>query len=397
MKNIVFLANSRKRFRYFSLIAEKMSDSSKVIFAAYPSWAYFAGLIKRPPISKAALMDSHMRRQAINYPSLTKNPYIWGAYCFLSYLNECCRFYHYAHIMARLNTDTVAIWNGQKQPYFTMVKAAEFLKKRIVFFENGLLPNTTTADFSGVNAENCLPKQADFYKKLDSPQQSLLLPDQLVIRAPHKKRQLTGDSPKSLPERYFFVPFQVPGDSQIVINSPWVSSMEQFYYLLKKAHKQLRDQGQVDVPHLVFKEHPSYAGRFEGLYDIDEFCLFANENNTQELIENAQAVITINSTVGIESLLLGKKVMTLGDACYNIEGLVLHADSEVNAMALFAQLVNWQPDETLRLQFLHFLNNIYAIAGGWEEVLVNGDDKHIEAVIKRIYETDTLAEKLSNA
>ena len=37
--------------------------------------------------------------------------------------------------------------------------------------------------------------------------------------------------------------------------------------------------------------------------------MFANEINTQEFIEQSAAVITINSTVGFEALLLGKKVV----------------------------------------------------------------------------------------
>ena len=40
----------------------------------------------------------------------------------------------------------------------------------------------------------------------------------------------------------------------------------------------------------------------------------------KEVLKKAELVITLNSTVGIEALLYGKPVLTLGDAFYNIKG-----------------------------------------------------------------------------
>ncbi len=397
MKKIVFVANSTKRYRYYRLIADKIKDSSQVIFPVYPTLALLLGAFKKAPVDEHELLDSHLRRQKINYPILSKYPLLWRVYCFFAYVTERSRFYHYYAIFSKLDCEAVAIWNGQKQPYLTMVKAAEFAKKRILFFENGLLPNTTTADYAGVNAHNCLPRSPDFYLNLPSSQQSNSLPTQLVTRDPHKKREVTGQKLKSLPERYIFIPFQVPADSQIVIHSPWVHSMEQMYHLVRDAHKKLREQGRTDIPHLVFKEHPSWPGNFDDLYDLDECCLFANENNTQELIENAEAVITINSTVGLESLLLGKKVITLGNACYNIEQLVLHADNEAQFFEVLSGLSDWQCNETLRLNFLNFIATKYCIPNGWQNMLDQPVDGHIDAMVKRVFETDALALQLKEA
>ncbi|MCJ8272053.1 MAG: capsular biosynthesis protein, partial [Psychrosphaera sp.] len=149
--------------------------------------------------------------------------------------------------------------------------------------------------------------------------------------------------------------------------------------------------------HLVFKEHPSWPGNFDELYDLDECCLFANENNTQELIENAEAVITINSTVGLESLLLGKKVITLGNACYNIEQLVLHADSEAEFFEVLSSLSEWQCNETLRLNFLNFIATVYCIPNGWQNMLDEPVDGHIDAMVKRVFENDALALQLKES
>jgi capsular polysaccharide export protein len=394
MKKIVFVANSSKRYRYYRLIADRIKDSAHVIFPVYPTFALFFGAFKKAPVDERELLDSHLRRQKINYPMLSKHPLLWQVFCFFAYVTERARFSHYYHIFRKLDCEAVAIWNGQKQPYLTMVKAAEFANKRILFFENGLLPNTTTADYAGVNAHNCLPRDPEFYLNLSQEIQSGLLPTQLVTRYPHKKREINAQKLNTLPERYIFIPFQVPADSQIVIHSPWVHSMEQMYHLVRNVHLKLREQGRTDIPHLVFKEHPSWPGNFDELYDLDECCLFANENNTQELIENAEAVITINSTVGLESLLLGKKVITLGNACYNIDQMVLHATNETEVFEAMANLQNWQCNETLRVKFLNFIATVYCIPNGWQNMLDESNEAHLEAMVERVFETDSLAVQL---
>jgi capsular polysaccharide export protein len=394
VKKIVFVANSSKRLRYYRLIAEKLQDSAAVIFPIFPTFALFWGAFKKAPVNEDELLDSHLRRQKINYPALSKSPLLWRIYCFFAYVTERARFYHYYHIFAKLDCEAVAIWNGQKQPYLTMVKAAEHAKKRILFFENGLMPNTTTADYAGVNAHNCLPRDPNFYLNLSSNENNAELPTDLVTRAPHKKRDISDQQVIELPEHYIFVPFQVPADSQIVIHSPWVLSMQQMFHALRDAHNKLRQQGRTDIPHLVFKEHPSWPGNFADLYEMDPYCIFANQNNTQALIENAQAVVTINSTVGLESLLLGKKVITLGNACYNIEQLVLHASNEQQLFTALEQLANWQFNETLRQNFLTFIADVYCIPKGWEKMLEQADEQHLQAMVKRILQTDTLAHHL---
>ncbi|WP_353681585.1 hypothetical protein [Alteromonas sp.] len=45
-------------------------------------------------------------------------------------------------------------------------------------------------------------------------------------------------------------------------------------------------------------------------------------------MEHSQAVLTINLIVGIESLILGKSVMTMLEACYGIRGVFESIESE---------------------------------------------------------------------
>ena len=101
---------------------------------------------------------------------------------------------------------------------------------------------------------------------------------------------------------------------------------------------------------------------------------------TQELIERSLFVVTLNSTVGIESLLLGKPVLTLGNAFFNIEGLVAHADSLGELLRLAGAYPNWGLDEELRCSFLHYLQHQYCVSGHWQEAAT----EHLQDVAQRI-------------
>lgn len=64
---------------------------------------------------------------------------------------------------------------------------------------------------------------------------------------------------------------------------------------------------------VVLKEHPSSRVKYPDLARrVSDRVIFANGNSTQELIEKADCVVTINSTVGLESILLAKPVLVLG-------------------------------------------------------------------------------------
>ncbi|KEQ18308.1 capsular polysaccharide export protein, LipB/KpsS family [Endozoicomonas numazuensis] len=93
-------------------------------------------------------------------------------------------------------------------------------------------------------------------------------------------------------------------------------------------------------------------------------------------------MVTINSTVGIEALIYGKKVITIGDAFYNIDGLVNHADSEVELASLVNCLDEWVVNEELRRSFLGYLENVYSIPGLWTKPNL----KHFNKLEERLVE-----------
>jgi capsular polysaccharide export protein len=307
-------------------------------------------------------------------------------YTFVMKVHEKLRYAKYIALLKESKPKNVIIWNGKKLPNITVVMAAEHLKINVFYFENGLMPGTTTLDPKGVNASASLTRDPSFYLKFDPENKLSFSPPQLSQRGNHKKRQVFLD--KDLPENYIFVAFQVPHDTQIASHSPWISSMEMLYDEVIKAVKSINDPSLK----VVFKEHPTWHKHYESLYYKNDIGIFANGNTTSELIQQSKAVITINSTVGLEALLLNKKVITLGEACYNIEDLVLHANNSHDLIYCVKKInQGWTLNQILRDKFFTYLEHVYCIPGSRKEA----EKKHLDAIRNRLNGSDSFSLSLN--
>ncbi|HYS66146.1 MAG TPA: capsular biosynthesis protein [Paraburkholderia sp.] len=110
--------------------------------------------------------------------------------------------------------------------------------------------------------------------------------------------------------RYVFLPLQVSGDTQIKLHSD-VDNLEAIQAAFQFASNASAD--------LIVKIHPaeidaSVIDEIVALQDVYHFEIA--DAPTVELIRHAEAVVTINSTVGLEALLYGKEVVALGRCFY---------------------------------------------------------------------------------
>lgn len=110
---------------------------------------------------------------------------------------------------------------------------------------------------------------------------------------------------------YIFFPLQVSTDTQVLINGN-VGIMEAARIVLSYA--------QQNHFYLIIKPHPAeknplYFQKLQNALKSYDKVLFTNEN-TFELIKYAKRVFTINSTVGLETMILGQKVHVFGKALY---------------------------------------------------------------------------------
>lgn len=105
---------------------------------------------------------------------------------------------------------------------------------------------------------------------------------------------------------------------------------------------------------LVVKEHPLSIGRnplpwLRGLAALPGVRLVGPHASSHDLVRGAQAVAVIGSTVGLEALLYGKPVLTIGRPFYAGLGVTLDVDTPEEAAARLPELLGWAPDpETVR-------------------------------------------------
>jgi len=247
----------------------------------------------------------------------------------------------------------VLIWNGGKFRQLIAIEIATLLDKKVVYFENGLLPNTQVIDSIGINYNNSVPRNKEFFENYNN---NIELPSQLVPRVARDTEKFSQQE-EPLPKKYIFVPFQVDYDTQIITESKFIKNMRALFDVIVELEKDTN-------LHFILKEHPSSGVNYPDLHkrakEISNIT-FANSYATQELIEKSTAVMCINSTVGMESLLLKKRVILLGNAFYRIDGITYGVDNISELKSLFNNFDKLEFNEALVSKFLKYLYNDYLI------------------------------------
>lgn len=330
--------------------------STLVGLAATRGWAgalkqALNGLFYRSKLN-GDLVEGNVARKRIRLPWLFGNPVTSGIYRWIKSA-EVAVLRPYLKDLSRIEKpDVVIVYNGSNYPESVLANVAQ--DHRRVYVEGGFFPKTLQIDPVGLNAANSVPRDPAFYLDTDEDFAAGGLPA-VVHNRPSKGRF----EPVELDPGYIFVPFQVPSDMQVTLHSPWIRDMETF----QDAICDLADACPEET--FVIKEHPSFKRSVIGRRDHPR-VIYANGNVTSELIEQSRAVITLNSTVGIEALLIDRPVITLANACYNVEGLVLHAPSARELSAAVRGLSDRQADPRLRQQFLGYIWNKYLVRGTYD-------------------------------
>jgi capsule polysaccharide modification protein KpsS len=115
------------------------------------------------------------------------------------------------------------------------------------------------------------------------------------------------------------------------------------------------------LPHgydLVLKEHPMSVGRnslglLRRLQRIENTRLLEPHHSSHELMQQAQAIAVISSTVGLEALMYEKPVLTMGQPFYAGYGVTVDVDSFRELQDKVQELLRFRPDRELILRFLH--------------------------------------------
>ncbi len=295
-------------------------------------------------------------------------------------------------ILQKKSPDAIVIWGGLQLYHSVVVALANEANIPIVFLENGLLPNTTQVDLEGTNWLSSIKniKPTDYEQlTMDEIKLAQLFDKEIIPREQRKSISADLTAKKSyelthLPNDYLFLPFQVSKDSQIKLYSPWIPDMISFVEAVSKA-LQIYNQSSKKQLTVVTKEHPSDYGRVN--YDkykaiwAERGIHFANQIPTQELIEKASAIITINSSVGTEALLKMKPVILLGNAAYHQPQITQKASS-VEELTLALRQYEKFPNRKKLEHFLYYLYYRKLVQGHYNSI----SDSHWENIERKLLE-----------
>lgn len=362
---LLFFSVTKHQYRYFEILRKSLDTKSKHLF--FPSLSFsFKGFFYTKQLQLDEIFAIKFKEIDTKYANLVTR-YLYKALLKLQAPWIVSSIYANLHA---LHPDYLIVWNGKKFHQAIAVRIAQKMNIQPVFFENGLLPKTTTMDFHGVNASNSVPRERTFFENLHYDE-NLTLPSSLQIRQSKvKKKEFITD----LPEKYVFVPFQVAYDTQIIQHSPWIPNMFVLFEMIEWFSSKL------DL-HFVIKEHPSdKVSDYDTLHKKISDKIHFSSQSTQILIENAACVMTINSSVAMESLLFSKRVIVLGEAFFAIDGIVKTAKNKEDVMNILYTLEKWKVNEKLIKNFLLYLNYEYLIPGDWR----TPDEKHLNMIKKRL-------------
>lgn len=364
MKSIVLFAASRDQRKYFTALCEHLNCKCQVTWYKSLKVPFF---FTRFPFSqlwqqaKLLTVRKQNSRKGRLYPGI-----VWPINTFMAFVQAIWLYALFFGWLRKLTEEHVGVWNGKKFRQAILLLAIKRIGKQPIFFETGPLPGVSAIDPKGVNFYSSIPNKVGFYQQRTKSELS-----ESLIKTPSQLKS-TG-----LPEHYILVPFQVVEDSNIYLHSRWIRNMRQLFAICAEISEQL-DSNLT----FVFKEHPACNESYEDLRkQQNEKLRFVDGVSTPELVEYADAIITVNSTVGIEGLIFGKKVFVLGDALFGINGISFPVSSQEMLLNNLQKLDSIEPDLSAIESFIDYLKNSYAIPGN---AMQEPNDEHWKAADHRI-------------
>ncbi|MEM8858755.1 MAG: hypothetical protein AAGD96_10570 [Chloroflexota bacterium] len=229
----------------------------------------------------------------------------------------------------------VAVISGDSRPTAKLFAlAAQRHGAKVFYFEQGPF-GTTFLDASGVNANldtsldrglatelgpgippsNRIPQEprGRFFRALDYAMSVVpAIPAEYTSRLSELRKQ-TGSSPhsgKMFTDAHLLV-LQVPDDANFRIHS----AFSDFKTILRLTCAALPAGHRIAV-----REHPKFIGQygkeFYQMIEKDERLCLQKHTSVDQALKEARTVVTINSMMGFEALMVGKKVFCLGNSYY---------------------------------------------------------------------------------
>jgi len=168
-----------------------------------------------------------------------------------------------------------------------------------------------------------------------------------------------------LSERFFLVPLQISGDSQVLQHSGFVSVAD----FIGKVTQSFAANSPADTT-LVIKHHPLDRGyhdyrtlikRLARELGLDGRLLYIHDQHLPTLFDHMRGAVVINSTVGLSALSHGAAVKACGRAIYDIEGLTFQGALD----EFWRECASFSPDRELLNRFRTFVIDETQINGNF--------------------------------
>jgi capsular polysaccharide export protein len=247
-------------------------------------------------------------------------------------------------------------WNGQISIRALAVRAAADLGIPMLFAELSPFRGRYFLDHLGVNAASSLQAvQPETLQAYEGEERLFAM-----LKSNYLGRQPSKNAPREasgLPSSFVFAPLQVPSDTQIMLHGRAVGSHAEFLGILRELVPLLPANMALAV-----KPHPSSPYREAYLRDtIGKNILVASDYETRDLLERCAAIVTVNSTVGVDGFLFDKPIIALGNAPWIKPALALQGNTASGIAAALANLPKF--DRALRMRFLAHWYHAYT----WRE------------------------------
>lgn len=319
---------------------------------------------------------------------------------------------YFDRIYARFGITDQILFGDRRPIHRPAVDRAESLGIRTHVFEEGYFrPYWITLEREGVNGHSLLPRDPDWFREVGSRVPNYgdgsPFPSPFWVRAAHDVAYHLGSAvnPLLFPHyrihapvnaaieyaaylrRFSLLRFWTPRDKALI--DQLIGSGGAFYVLPLQLNSdaQIRDHsrfdGMVDVmefvlesfarhgpadARLLIKNHPLDMGLIDYPKVIRSICTrldlngridYVESGDLTALLEVAQGVVTVNSTVGAQALLQNCPTVALSDPIYNLPGLTFQGSLD----DFWTQAR--QPDQELFRRFRNTVIHTTQVNGGF--------------------------------
>jgi glycosyltransferase involved in cell wall biosynthesis len=255
--------------------------------------------------------------------------------------------------IAKTSPDFMVGWNGNGPHLIFLMKVAAKISNLPIFHvERGLLPDTIVFDPQGVNfksyiAGSFLPLITDneraiarkYIEQFSTQGKTIVGKDADSTLSREDILERIGLGPTS---QYIFFPMQIEGDSNIILNSPIYKKMIEVIDDLKHVSRRTGIK-------IVCRPHPENTITLSELQTRYPSITFDNSLHLHTMLKHSVANVIINSTVGLESILLERPTIALGHSVYSGKGITLDAFHKEHIEKAVKKIINADIDnETIK-------------------------------------------------